>query len=384
MRSLILGALLLSAAVGAMAQPTPQAVIENYLKPIRERHALPAIASAVIVDGKLLAVGAVGTRKVGAEVPVTVEDKFHLGSDTKAMTATLLGLLVQDEKLQWETTLGDVFPDLFMDKSIKSAYKDVTLLQLLSHQSGLSGASFPPGKGFLEMHKLPGTPTEQRAAYLKMMLRTEPANKPGTKYVYSNAGYAIAGAMAEKVMGKSYENLMQTRLFAPLDIKSAGFGAMGTAGKTDQPWQHRREGDKIVPVEPSPTADNPPVIAPGGTVHMTLGDWAKFILANLGSDAKDAPISPKLLKTLHTPHFGGDYALGWIAMDRPWGDGRVYTHAGSNNQNFAVVWMAPKRKFAVLIATNIGGEEAAQACDEAAATAIQLFLEKPKKPSKGQ
>ncbi len=376
------GLFLLSIAMKLTAQPAPQATIETYLKAIRERHQLPALAAAVIVDGKLLGIGAVGTRKAGVEIPVTINDQFHLGSETKSMTATLIALLVKEGKLQWETTISDVFPDLFKDKTVKSAWKDVTLLQLLSHRSGLSGASWPANKTSLEMHRLPGTPPQQRALYVKMMLQEEPASPPGEKYQYSNAGYAIAGAMAETATGKPYENLMQTRLFAPLGIKSAGFGAMGTPGKTDQPWQHRREGDKIIPLEPGELSDNPPVIAPAGMVHITLGDWAKYVLAHFDSDDKDALLSPAMLKTLHTPHFGGEYALGWIATDRPWGDGRVFTHVGSNNQNFAVVWMAPKKKFAVLVATNIGGTEAAQACDEASAMAIQLFLIPPKKKGK--
>ncbi len=382
LRSMMICLFVLSAGINVMAQPTPQASIEAYLKPIRERHQLPALASAVIVDGKIFGIGAVGTRKAGAEIPVTLNDQFHLGSDTKSMTATLIALLVTEGKLQWETTIEDVFPDLFADKTVKSVWKNVTLLQLLSHRSGLSGASWPAKKTFFDMHKLPGTPTEQRAIYLKMMLQEEPASPTGAKYQYSNAGYAIAGAMAEKVMSKPYENLMQTRLFAPLDIKSAGFGAMGTPGKTDQPWQHRKEGDKIIPIEPGEMSDNPPVIAPAGTVHMSLGDWAKYILVHFDSEDKDALLAPAMLKTLHTPHFGGDYALGWLALDRHWGNGRVLTHAGSNNQNFAVVWMAPKKKFAVLVVTNIGGDEAAQACDEAASAAIRFFLTLPNTPKK--
>jgi CubicO group peptidase (beta-lactamase class C family) len=368
--------LFLTAAIGTVRAQSPQAVMENYLERIRETRNLPAIASAVIVEGKILSIAAVGTRKAGETIPVTVEDKFHLGSDTKAMTATLIALLVKEGKLQWETTLGDVFPEVFADKATKPAWRNVTLLQLLSHRSGLSGASWSPDKTFAQMHKLPGKPREQRTAYVKQMLRLEPAYPTGSKSLYCNAGYALAGAMAETIMNTPYEELMQARLFAPLGIRSAGFGAMGTPGKTDQPWQHRRENGKTIPVEPSPTSDNPPVIAPAGTVHMTMGDWAKFVLAHLGSDAKDALLTPAMLKTLQTAQFGDQYTLGWAVMERPWGGGRVFTHAGSNNQNFAVVWMAPKKKFAVLVATNIGGEDAAQACDEAAAAAIGTFLVK--------
>ncbi|HLV79318.1 MAG TPA: hypothetical protein VKT32_03520, partial [Chthonomonadaceae bacterium] len=79
---------------------------------------------------------------------------------------------------------------------------------------------------------------------------------------------------------------------------------------------------------------------------------------------------------LHTPLFGGDYAAGWVVTDRNWGGGRVLMHNGSNNQNYSVVWMAPLRDFAVLVATNQGGDAAAKACDEAASALIQSYLQK--------
>jgi hypothetical protein len=64
--------------------------------------------------------------------------------------------------------------------------------------------------------------------------------------------------------------------------------------------------------------------------------------------------------------------LGWIVTERKWGGGKVLTHNGSNTMNYSVAWVAPKRKFAVLVCTNQGGEEAAKACDEAAGTLIRV------------
>jgi hypothetical protein len=64
--------------------------------------------------------------------------------------------------------------------------------------------------------------------------------------------------------------------------------------------------------------------------------------------------------------------MGWLVTERPWGGGRVLTHAGSNTMNYAVAWLAPRRDFAVLAATNLGGNKAASACDEAAAALIGL------------
>src|SRR4029453_3966433 len=97
--------------------------------------------------------------------------------------------------------------------------------------------------GRLWNHK--GTPTEQRMTLVEGVVRRPPVAAPGTKYIYANAGFAIAGAMAERITGQSWEVLMRARLFEPLGLTSAGFGAPGTPGtpgnaeKIDQPRGHR-------------------------------------------------------------------------------------------------------------------------------------------------
>ena len=104
-------------------------------------------------------------------------------------------------------------------------------------------------------------------------------SKPGEKFLYSNWGYVIAGHMAEKATGKSWETLMQTEVFGPLKMSTAGFGGTGTLGKIDQPWPHSMLG------MPMPTngkaQDNLPVMGPAGTIHMTIQDWGKFVAEHL-------------------------------------------------------------------------------------------------------
>lgn len=205
--------------------------------------------------------------------------------------------------------------------------------------------------------------------YLRMCLQDKPEAPPGTKFIYSNRGYAVLGTIAERLTAKPYETLMRDMLLKPLGMTTAGFGPMGIPGRVDQPLQHQ---PGHIPVEPEPLSDNPPAIAPASRVHCSIGDWAKYIKAHLRYD-------PSLLtqdswNRLHTPLPGTDYFAGWRMVDRPWGGGRVLTHDGSNTQNYAVVWMAPKKDFAVLVVTNEGGHSAEAACDDAASALIRRFL----------
>jgi CubicO group peptidase (beta-lactamase class C family) len=346
--------------------------LNSLLEPIRQRYDLPALAGAIVTSRGLTAVGAVGVRKYGTDTPVTVDDQFHLGSDTKAMTATMLATLVEEGKLSWSTTIEQVFPELSVD--MNPAYAKVTLEQLLAHRAGFTDESWPQGKNLQDMYQLPGSPREQRAAYVATVLREPPVSEPGSKFLYSNRSYAVAGAMAEKVADDSWENLMQKRIFQPLGMQTCGFGAMGTPGEIDQPWQHVLVGTSHTPIAPGPQADNAPVIGPAGTVHCSIGDWGKFVSAHLRGERGEAGIlKPETFKLLHTPSFGGDYAFGWLVVDRPWARGRALNHTGSNTQNFAVAWMAPARDFAVLIMTNQAGGDTFSACDATAAALIQHF-----------
>lgn len=336
------------------------------IEPIRKKHDLPALAAAIVTSKGLSAVGSTGVRKYGTDTPVTVNDQFHLGSDTKAMTATLLAMYVEEGKLGWDTTLAKALPDLAA--KMDPAYRDVTIEQMLAHRAGFTAESWAAGKSFEDMQRLPGPPREQRRAYIAMILAEPPAVPPGTKYLYSNRSFAVAGAIAERIGNDSWEHLMQTRLFGPLGMTTCGFGAMGTPGKLDQPLQH----EKHMPVEPGPLADNPPVIGPAGTVHCSVGDWGKFVQAHL---SQTKLLRPETYRKLHTAPMGGTYGFGWGIVERAWaGSAPALTHAGSNTQNFAVVWIAPAKDFAVLVVTNEGGDAAAKACDETASLLIQNYL----------
>jgi CubicO group peptidase (beta-lactamase class C family) len=238
---------------------------------------------------------------------------------------------------------------------------------LLTHRAGLPENGPWAALGFDK-----GT-TEQRAKLIDVMLRRPPATRPATKYQYSNVGYAIAAAMGEQVEKAAWETMIRTDLFEPLGMASAGFGPPGAPGKLDQPWGHRRLGKLSIPMQ----VDNPPVMGPSGRVHCSIRDWAKFVSLHLrGARGEATPLlSPESFQRLHTPPAGEDYAFGWAVTDRPWAGGSVLTHGGSNTMWLCVVWIAPKKNFAVMAVTNVGGDDAARGCDDACGAMIKHYLE---------
>lgn len=361
----------LAGSSAAGSEPGP-ADCADVLERVRAQFQLPALAAVVVRDDRVVALGAVGIRRLGRDVPVTAQDKFHLGSITKSMTATVAARLVERGTIRWDATLQDVFPE--RARRFDPAYRGVTLEQLLAHRGGVP-ASLESDGIWASLWGRSDSPREQRLYLLDRVTARPPAMAPGTRMLYSNAGYALAGAMLERTANQPWEDLMRAELFEPLGMTSAGFGAPAAPGPLDQPWGHVPHNKTFQPVPPGPRADNPPAIAPAGAVHASLPDLARYLRFHLrGARGKETRLTPTSFEKLHTPVGDGNYALGWVVVSRNWAGGRALMHAGSNTSFFAVVWLAPARNFALAVATNAGGSEAEQACDQTAWLLIQQWL----------
>jgi CubicO group peptidase (beta-lactamase class C family) len=330
----------------------------------RERHLVQGLVCAIVGKEGVRDIGASGIRRKGAPEAITADDRMHLGSCTKAFTATLAAVLVADGTLSWSSTVGEV-----LGGSIPAMHDDwraVTLEQLLRHRGG--APKEPPTGAWRAAFACTDSPRACRAAFLGELCSRKPTETAGT-FVYSNQGYALAGHMLEVKAGKEYEALLAERVLAPLGIARAGFGPPKRTEEAS-PWGHDEQG---MPFD----IDNPNAIAPAGTLHMPLRHWARFIAFHLGGTPPEALAGAATqLAVLHaraaTEPFEG---LGWRTADRAWG-GAVLTHAGSNSKWFCVAWLSPEKGFAVIAAVNQGGDRAQRACDEACSALIRT-LEAP-------
>ena len=310
-RSFTLACLALFAGVAQPTSPHPTRDVSAALAPILREHELPGMVGAIVEGWQTVALGAVGVRQAGGSEEVHIEDRFHLGSCTKSMTATLCAILVERGTLSWKSTIGEVFPEV---QAIQPVYRSVTLEQLLTHTGGVPKSLRADGLwGKLRQHQ--GAATEARLLLLQGVVAQHPQANPGTQYIYSNGGYAIAGHMVEKVSGKPWEQLMSEEIFAPLEMNSAGFGAPGKPGSMDEPRGHSAAG---IAIQPGPLADNPAAIGPAGTVHSSIADWARYVALHLRGAQGDAKlITAATFKTLHRvpKHLETSYARGWVVAE---------------------------------------------------------------------
>jgi len=343
--------------------------LAQVLEPIRKAWDLPSLGAILIHEGQVVEVAAVGRRSLASSEPVTTQDLWHIGSLTQSMTATLAAVLVEEGRLEWTTTVAEGLPALA--SQIREEYSDVRLEELLSHTSGLSNDV----TNTVWWNTLPHDDPlpNQRLAWALELMQT-PAAAPRGEYLYSNAGYIVAGAMIEQVMNEQWEDLMVSRVFVPLGLTSAGFGAPGSPGNVSEPRGHFLDAGTYKPVEPGPNADNPPAIGPAGTVHLNMADYARYMAQHIaGERGVDGLVSAATFQRLHERAPATAYALGWALAVRGWADGIALHHEGTNFLWYANVWLAPRRDFGMLAVTNAGEDRAFQATDATISALVERF-----------
>jgi CubicO group peptidase (beta-lactamase class C family) len=367
-------------------QAAERLALDQTLEPYLKEFGLPALAAAVFKEGVVIASGAVGTRRTGQDIPVGIDDRFHIGSDSKAFTSLLAGQFVQEGKLRWDSTLADVFPEL--KERMDAEFAKITLEQLLSHASGLA----EDGPELIDLlnrsYHQDGNMDEVRYWMVKETAPKPLDHLPGSKFAYSNLGYTIAGAILERIGGKTWEELVTERIIEPLDLKSAGFGPQSSLGRVDAPLGHLLVDGKPKPMLAGPNGDNPLILGPAGTMHMSVLDFAKWVAWHAG-EGKRPPtlVSPDTVKKLHTPVIGtgvrenappgtpktGGYALGWGQVIEDWAPAPAITHTGSNTMNLAAAMFWPETDFGFVMMTNIAGPAADRALKKLAAELYKGF-----------
>ena len=312
--------------------------------------------------GGLPWIGVSGVRQAGGQNPVTTHDRWHLGSNTKAMTAALYARLVEQGRARWQVPVPSLFPDLEIDP----AWADITIEQLLGHRAGILDDRFMP----VWMIQAWASDDLQaaRGTLAQSVLGTAPPGPVGT-FAYSNVGYVIAGTAIERITGEPWEATVRREVFEALGMASAGFGAPSG----DNAWGHLGPG--LVPRDPTGIlADNPPALGPAGTVHASLEDYARFLRVFLTDGG--GWLSSDSLTRLTTPLAGDDpaYALGWGIVSGPaWTGGTpALTHDGSNTMWYARAVVAPARNAALICVANAAGP-AQSAIDGLTQTLIERF-----------
>jgi CubicO group peptidase (beta-lactamase class C family) len=340
--------------VAGQAPQLPSRDAGAFLDSIRTELKLPGLAVIVVRSDGEPRIYVSGVRRWGGDDLIQTTDRMHLGSNGKAITGTLIGALVEQKRMTFETTVSEVFPELVT--TMRPEYRAVTVRQLMGHAAGIH--PYTDLSEFGSFRRSTRDTTGQRLAFAKRILSEKPLFPPGSKHVYSNAGVALVGIMAERVTGRPYEALVDSLVFRPLGAR-ARWGNPGL-DSSPQPMGHAaaRSGIKVIPATDEDYV-MPPVIVPAGDASPTLGDYARFLQMHLrGLRGRDDGLESSTIQELHAAiapaDTAVDWAFGWGVVIR---DGvRTHGHSGSAGAYIAITAIQPSKDVAIAFMTNIGGD----------------------------
>src|SRR5258708_91470 len=195
------------------------------LERARSAHGIPGMG-AIVLRGNRIMIAVTGKRRADRDARLVATDAFHLGSDTKGMTASLVARLVERGLLRWDETLAEALPEIA--PKMDPGFKPVPLDMLMRHVAGLpTGGAFTPEftEGFDDEH---WPIAKQRLWMAERFLSRPPKEMPGTRFAYSNYGYLILGHVVEHAAGKTWEELLREEVFAPLAMTGCAFGPTPT------------------------------------------------------------------------------------------------------------------------------------------------------------
>jgi CubicO group peptidase (beta-lactamase class C family) len=304
---------------------------------IRKIYHIPALGYAVVSADSILEMQLLGEKKAG--VPVALNDRFRIGSNTKAVTGMLAALLVKQQLIQWNTPFFALFPELKKDS--RRAYRDITLVQALNYRNKLPPYTYTSPSP--RQAQIRGDETMQRYAFVKWLLQQPPVTDT-TEINYTNAGYALAGLMLQKASHKTYPELV-TELAQQLHI-SFGFGSPNFPDST-QTWGHNANGQPEAPA----TNEKLNWLMAAGNLNITLPDYARFIQEQLkGLSGTSSLLSAAEYTYLH---YGfPTFAAGWFHNRNA--AGHLVSHNLGNPGTFITeVHVIPEANRAYIFFTNL-------------------------------
>ena len=354
----------------AFGQATPDSAptdLAPILGKVRDRFHAPGIAAAAIRDGRLVAVGAVGVRDLDSKEPVGVTDRSMIGSCGKSATRLLIGRLVDQGKIRWDSTLAELLPDVKM----RDEYRSVTVGDIIGHRGGLQPYTEIGPKRTPFLFELSGSPREQHAAFIAHLLSEQPSAPLRTRFVYSNAGYGLLGHIAERLTDKAYEQLMRDEVFRPLGMTSAIVGMPRATASLPGWGGHERSSDGFQPVRQARLGLPP--IAPAGGMSFSIEDFAKLgaALINVESGKPTEFLGKSAIERLPELRPGSKESEGEVFFG---GDGQ-YTAA------FAL-W--PSKGLAVVVQSNAGdSDDLCEAVVDAVRAAVAPEIPSRNSPTAG-
>jgi len=336
-------------ASACSVEPTPGSLewrldrLVEQLEQQRQAWHVPGMAIAVVKDDEVVLAHGFGVANVETEAPVTPETIFAIGSSTKAFTATLVGMLVDEGEMDWDDAITDYLPYFTMDIESEDEDAEVALRDLLCHRTG-----------FVRMGLLFASGEIPREEVLSAATLAEPWVGFNEKFYYSNVMFMAAGVAAGEAADTDWDTLIAERIFEPLGMESSSISM--SQAQTDPRlslgylWDEDLQEYEYKPMR---NIDN---IAPAGSINSNVLDMAQWVRLQLGRGEYESQrlISEEQLTETWTSQIeiteDIGYGLGWMLQE--WEGQPVVEHGGNVGGFSAQVALLPESDLGFVLLTN--------------------------------
>ena len=333
--------------------------IDRYANLLRNDYEVPGLAVAVVKDDDLMLAKGYGIRNLDESALVDEHTIFGIASISKSFTAMVLGMLVDEGKLEWDDPVTKYLPSFQLHDAY--ATREITILDLLVHRSGLatvSGGTVWYGSDYDRREVI------DRIRYLK------PVSSFRSGFAYQNITYLVAGEIVQALTGQSWDKFVAQHIFAPLKMRTSNTSIRAFEAESNVAHPHALINGKIQVIAPR-NYDNVGPAASINTSAIELAAYARLLL-NGGQFQGRQLYSPDIARDLWTPHtliplpsdylpalkrfmpqFHHAYALGWVIQDAN-GQKKV-SHSGGIDGLRSRLTMVPQQNLGIIVLANNEG-----------------------------
>jgi CubicO group peptidase (beta-lactamase class C family) len=337
-------------------KPTPAqlkkilADFEPYAQQAQKDWQVPGMAIAIVADDKVIFAKGFGVKKVGGDDKVDEHTIFQIGSTSKAFTAALVAMLMDEKQLAWQDRVMDRLDQFQMfDPWVTREFR---VADLMAQHSGL-----PPyagdGQAFMGF---------DRAHIIHSLRYLKPVTSFRSQYAYQNGLFLVAAALVEKYTGKSWEDNLKARIFEPLGMSATTAGLEGFQQAKNVTFLHQKTGDQVEAIPANwPYHHWVYTYGPAGGINSTILDMTKWLRLQLDKGKFNGKqlISEANLNFLQTPKtiMGTDpgkmayYCEAWLYQ--PFRLHPLIWHNGGTSGNKTMVAFMPGTGVGIVVLSNL-------------------------------
>ena len=342
----------LAVPASVRAQEVDLEALDEWITDLMADWQTPGLAVGIVHGDSLVFARGYGVRELGRDVPVDEHTRFAIASNSKAFTAAVLGMLVEEGKLEWDDRVIDHLPDFQMwDPWVT---REIRVRDLLTHRSGLAT--------FGGDHLWIGA-TNGRDEIISRIRYMEPVGPFRASFHYQNLMYLVAGQVAAAVSGQSWDELVATRILGPLGMSESSTSVRDLANLDNVAAAHEVVQGELRAVE----YDNVDGVAPAAAINSNIVDMARWMRVNLSDGEFEGrrvfgARTAREMQSIQYPlgvsawaaenldrRFNG-YGLGWFVSD--YRGRKAVSHSGGLTGMISLQTLLPEEELGVIVLTN--------------------------------